>query len=136
MSRADCYWHKYRPALSIWLMNPFSVVIGSLCGFVKSICVPQRFVITQKLVLESRLIAAVLRRLADTWCICDSSPGFSQWLLAQSQHTSRDPDLILAVIPAQMCRRWAWLLPSTFCISNKVKETHYKILHKMYPVYF
>ncbi len=50
-------------------MKPFSVVIGSLCGFVKSICVPQRFVITQKLVLESRLIAAVLRRLADTWCI-------------------------------------------------------------------
>ncbi len=30
--------------------------------------------------------------------------------------------------------RKAWLLPSKFCISNKVKETHYKILHTIYPV--
>ncbi len=30
--------------------------------------------------------------------------------------------------------RKSWLLPSKFCISNKVKETHYKILHKVYPV--
>jgi len=29
--------------------------------------------------------------------------------------------------------RKAWLLPYTFCISNKVREIHLKILHKIYP---
>ena len=28
----------------------------------------------------------------------------------------------------------AWLLPSKYCITNKVKEVHFKILHKIYPV--
>ena len=28
----------------------------------------------------------------------------------------------------------AWLLPYKYCIHNKVKETHFKILHKIYPV--
>lgn len=27
-----------------------------------------------------------------------------------------------------------WLLPHKFCISNKVKEVHFKILHTIYPV--
>ncbi len=30
----------------------------------------------------------------------------------------------------------SWLLPGKYCISNKVKETHFKILHKIYPVNF
>lgn len=29
--------------------------------------------------------------------------------------------------------RKAWLLPYKFCISNKVREIHLKILHKIYP---
>ncbi len=28
----------------------------------------------------------------------------------------------------------SWLLPGTHCISNKAKETHFNILHKIYPV--
>jgi hypothetical protein len=28
----------------------------------------------------------------------------------------------------------AWLLPHKYCISNKIKEIHFKILHKIYPV--
>lgn len=28
----------------------------------------------------------------------------------------------------------AWLLPHKYCISNKTKEVHFKILHKIYPV--
>ena len=28
----------------------------------------------------------------------------------------------------------AWLLPHKYCISNKAKEVHFKILHKIYPV--
>ena len=27
----------------------------------------------------------------------------------------------------------AWLLPHKYCITNKIKETHFKILHKIYP---
>ena len=30
--------------------------------------------------------------------------------------------------------KMTWLLPHQFCISNKVKEIHFKILHKIYPV--
>lgn len=29
--------------------------------------------------------------------------------------------------------REAWLLPYKYCITNKVKEVHFKILHKIYP---
>ncbi len=28
----------------------------------------------------------------------------------------------------------SWLLPGKYCISNKAKETHFTILHKIYPV--
>ncbi len=134
MSRADCYWPK-SPSLSIWLMNPFSVVIGSFVAL-WSPSVFLRGLLSHKTSARKQTDRSGPPPPRRHVMHFDSSPGFSQWLLAQSQHTSRDPDLILAVIPAQMCRRWAWLLPSTFCISNKVKETHYKILHKMYPVYF
>lgn len=27
-----------------------------------------------------------------------------------------------------------WLLPNIYCISNKMKDIHFKILHKVYPV--
>ncbi len=30
----------------------------------------------------------------------------------------------------------SWLLPGIYCISNKAKETYFKILHKIYPVNF
>ncbi len=30
----------------------------------------------------------------------------------------------------------SWLLPGKFCISNKAKETHLKILHNIYPANF
>ena|ERR1712035_154288 len=30
--------------------------------------------------------------------------------------------------------RRTWLLPYKYCISNKIKEIHFKILHKIYPV--
>jgi len=34
------------------------------------------------------------------------------------------------------CIDWkeAWLLPHKYCISNKIKEVNFKILHKIYPV--